>query len=124
MKAMRESHPPITVSADGQTHVGELVLVGNGRLYGGNLPMFPAAKPDDGLIHICVFPRVNWFLLCRYALSYATGRAASLRDTKALRVSHATLTAEASVPFEVDGDLCGMLPMTLGILPGVLRVVA
>jgi diacylglycerol kinase family enzyme len=28
------------------------------------------------------------------------------------------------VPFEVDGDLCGMLPVELGVLPGVLRVVA
>jgi diacylglycerol kinase family enzyme len=40
-----------------------------------------------------------------------------------LRVPQARLSAAASVPFEVEGDLCGMLPVELGIRPGVLRVV-
>ncbi len=123
MKAMREPHPLITVDAGGQMVTGELVLIGNGRFYGGNLPMFPDARLDDGLLDICVFPRVSWGLLARYALGYATGRPKPPRDLKVLRVPRAKLSAVA-VPFEVEGDLCGMLPVELGILPGVLRVVA
>jgi diacylglycerol kinase (ATP) len=123
MKAMREPQPLITVDAGGQMVTGELVLIGNGRFYGGNLPMFPDARLDDGLLDICVFPRVSWGLLARYALGYATGRPKPPRDLKVLRVPRAKLSAVA-VPFEVEGDLCGMLPVELGILPGVLRVVA
>lgn len=123
LKAMREPHPPITVEAAGQTLTGELVLMGNGRFYGGSLPMFPGAKLDDGLLDICVFKRVNWGLLARYAVGYATGRPKPPRDLKMLRVPQAKLSAAASVPFEVEGDLCGMLPVELGIRPGVLRVV-
>ena len=123
MKAMREPHPPITVEADGQTATGELVLVGNGRFYGGSLPMFPDARLDDGLLDICVFRRVSWGLLARYAMGYVTGRPKQPRDLKVLRVPRAKLSAVA-VPFEVEGDLCGMLPVELGVLPGVLRVVA
>jgi len=123
LKAMREPQPPITVEANGQTVIGELVLVGNGRFYGGSLPVFPDAKLDDGLLDLCVFPRVHWGLIARYAFGFVTGRPLVPRDVKVLRATRACLTA-ASVPFEVDGDLCGMLPVELGVLPGVLRVVA
>ena len=124
LKAMREPHPLITVTADGRTVTGELVLVGNGRFYGGSLPMFPAAQLDDGLLDLCVFPRVTWGLLVRYALGFVTGSPRPPRDLQVLRVAHAKLTSAAPVPFELEGDLCGTLPMELGLLPGVLRVVA
>lgn len=124
LKAMREPQPPITVEADGQTVTGELVLVGNGRFYGGSLPVFPGAKLDDGLLDLCVFPRVHWGLIARYAFGFVTGRPLVPRDVKVLRVPQAKLSAAAPVPFEVEGDLCGALPVKLGILPRVLRVVA
>lgn len=68
-------------------------------------------------------PRVHWGLIARYAFGFVTGRPLVPRDVKVLRATRACLTA-ASVPFEVDGDLCGMLPVELGVQPGVLRVVA
>lgn len=123
LKAMREPHPPITVEVDGQAVTGELLLVGNGRFYGGSLSVFPDAKLDDGLLDLCVFPRVSWGLIARYALGFVTGKPLVPCDAKFLRVAQARITA-ASVPFEVDGDLCGMLPVDLGVQPGVLRVVA
>lgn len=124
LKAMRAPHPLISVTADGRTVQGELVLVGNGRFYGGNLPMFPAAQLDDGLFDICVFPRLTWGLLARYGLGYVTGKPSPPRDLTVLRVSSATLSSTAPVPFELDGDLCGELPVSLGVAARVLRVVA
>jgi len=124
LKAMREAHPPITVEAEGQAVTGEFVLVGNGRFYGGSLPVFPRAQLDDGLLDLCVFPRVSWGLIARYAFGYLTGRPLVPRDARELRVPRARLTAAVAVPFEVEGDLCGTLPVELGILPRVLRVVA
>lgn len=123
MKAMRGPHPLITVEADGQSVTGELVLIGNGRFYGGNLPVFPAAKVDDGWLDLCVFPRMSWGLIARYAFGFVAGAPLVPRDVRMLRVTRARLTATA-VPFEVDGDLCGDLPVELGIAPGVLRVAA
>jgi len=123
-KAMRGPHPQITVEADGQSATGELVLVGNGRFYGGSLPVFPEARLDDGRLDICVFPRVSWGLIARYAFGYVTAGPRAPRDMRMLRVARARLTAAAAVPFEVEGDLCGMLPVELGVLPNVLRVLA
>ncbi len=123
MKAMRGPHPLITVEADGQRVTGEFVLVGNGRFYGGSLPVFPDARLDDGLLDICVFPRVRWSLILRYAIGFVTGHPLIPREVKMLRVPRARLTAADPVPFEVEGDLCGALPVELGVVPGVLRVV-
>ncbi len=124
LRAMREPQPLITVEADGRTVTGELVLVGNGRFYGGSLPMFPAARLDDGLLDLCVFPRVTWGLIFRYAAGFVTGSPRPPRDLQVLRVAQAKLTSAAPVPFELEGDLCGTLPLELGVLPGVLRVIA
>lgn len=124
MQAMREPHPLITVEADGRRVTGEFVLVGNGRFYGGSLPVFPEAKLDDGLLDVCVFPRVSWGLMARYATGFLTGRPLVPDDLKVLRVPRFKLSAEAVVPFEVEGDLCGALPVEFGLMPGALRVVA
>lgn len=124
MQAMREPHPVITVEADAQRVTGEFVLVGNGRFYGGSLPVFPQAKLDDGLLDVCIFRRVSWGLMARYAMGFVTGNPLAPADLRVLRVARFKLSAAAAVPFEVEGDLCGELPVEIGLLPKVLRVVA
>jgi len=123
-KAMRSPHPQITVEAEGQSATGELVLVGNGRFYGGSVAVFPDACLDDGLLDVCVFPRVSWPLIARYAWGFITGRPLIPRIAQWMRISTATLRAEAAVPFELDGDLCTELPVTVGMQPRALRVIA
>src|SRR5450755_1504850 len=63
LKALCEKKPQITVRANGQSATGELVLVGNGRLYGGSFAILPLADLRDGRLDICVFPRVNFWNL-------------------------------------------------------------
>ena len=38
---------------------GELALIGNGKFYGGQMEIFPGADLRDGLLDVCVFPRVK-----------------------------------------------------------------
>ncbi|MBI5772663.1 MAG: diacylglycerol kinase family lipid kinase, partial [Verrucomicrobia bacterium] len=74
VKAMREPHPMIHVTANGRTVSGEFVLLGNGRFYGGRLPFFPNANPRDGLLDVLVFARMTWPVIARYGLGFLTGR--------------------------------------------------
>jgi diacylglycerol kinase (ATP) len=122
VKAMRGPPSEIFVEADDQSVSGELVLVGNGRFYGGSLAVFPDARLDDGLLDICVFPRVSWSTVSRCALGYLNQSLGRPRGVRRLRVARARLTSFAPVQFEVEGDLCGVLPVSLGVLPGALRV--
>jgi diacylglycerol kinase family enzyme len=74
LKALRERQPKITVRAGGQSVTGEFVLVGNGRFYGGPVSAFPQADLRDGLLDICILPRLNWWTLMRCAPGLLTNR--------------------------------------------------
>jgi diacylglycerol kinase (ATP) len=63
LKALLGVPSKITVSTDTHEAFGGLVLIGNGRLYGGAFRIFPDADLRDGLLDLCVFPRVNWLTL-------------------------------------------------------------
>ena len=58
-RALAEKQPQISASAAGQKITGELALLGNGRFYGGSFHIFPEAHLSNGLLDVCVFPKVN-----------------------------------------------------------------
>lgn len=122
-KALREPRRVIAVKSDVGTGRGELVLIGNGRYYGGKLPVFTPAQSDDGLLDVCIFPRVNWLTLVRYGCALLAGRASSSRDVQYVQTSQLELTASDAVPFEVEGEVVGRLPVTISAQKQALRVV-
>ena len=81
LKALRETKPKITVAQASclrgaeETHrqdacatiSGELILIGNGMFYGGSYGIFPGADLRNGLLEICVVPRVDLWTLLRCA---------------------------------------------------------
>jgi len=122
-RAWAEPQPPITVRADGRAATGQLVLLGNGRFYGGRIPFFPDASLSDGLLDAHVFERITWGTLMRWGWSAATGRPVSTPGSTLLQSDRMELSAGARVPFEVEGDFAGQLPVTAGVLPQALRVI-
>ena len=122
-KALGEEQASILVSDGTRSVSGELVLVGNGRLYGGDFHMFPNASLGDGKLDVCVFPKADWLTLlkCGFPL-VLTGK---LPESSVVRMSAAsfTLVGRATARFEVDGELGGALPARFGVQPSALRVV-
>jgi YegS/Rv2252/BmrU family lipid kinase len=113
----------ITVSADSHEAVGGLVLIGNGRLYGGQFRVFPDADLRDGLLDICVFRRVNWLTLAYcgpYLLLRGTLPSGAIAS---FRAQSFTLTSPVPAPLEIDGELVGHLPATFSVAPSRLRVI-
>ena len=124
LRALCESPAAVVASANGVRVSGELVLIGNGRFYGGNFRLFPGADLHDGMLDVCVFPRVNWLTLLRCALPLMlTGRVPSV-VVRRLRGATVKVEGHGRVPIEVDGELAGHLPVTFGLEPLGLRMVA
>ncbi len=122
LNALREPAPRITVS-DGKTSAsGTLVLLGNGRLYGGPYVVFPRASLSDGLLDAAVFPKAGWGTLLRGGPVLLSCKRLPAGLVQTMRGSTLTLTSDAPVPFELDGELVGHLSATFGLLPGALRV--
>lgn len=123
VRAMKQHAPPITLSAAGESMSGEQVLIGNGRFYGGPLVAFPQADLRDGLLDVCLYPRVNWTTVIACAWGIATGRLSRMGGARHLQSESITLTAPNRTPLELDGELVGELPATFSIRRHGLRVV-
>jgi len=123
LRALREPQKKIQVTNGKANGVGELVLIGNGSLYGGEFRIFPPADMRDGLLEACVFSRVNWLTLFRCAPRLLIRGTLPSTATANYRSESLTLTSESHVPFEVDGEFGGYLPATFSMCRMQLRVI-
>jgi YegS/Rv2252/BmrU family lipid kinase len=123
LKALREPKPEIIVRAEGREARGELVLIGNGHLYGGPLDVFPPADLRDGLLEICVFPRVDWLTFLRCLPDFIARQKLPESVVQRLRAAVFELDGEPASAFELDGEWAGHLPVTFLVEREKLRVI-
>ncbi len=122
-QALAERQPKIIVRADGRDISGELVLIGNGKFYGGAVPVFPAADLQNGRLEACVFPRVNLWRLLRCAPGLLVTRKLPEQLVRRISAARLELSSDEPVAFELDGEWVGNLPAAFFIGPKKLRVV-
>lgn len=110
--ALAERCAPLQATSSTRRASGELVLVGNGRYYGGRYRLFPEADPADGLLDVVVYPRVNFPKLLAFGWGWLTGDLHRLSGAIRWQAEAVTLTCAGAMPFELDGDNVGHLPVT------------
>jgi len=123
LRALRETKSKITAQADGGKFTGELVLVGNGKFYGGPFEIFPAADLRDGMLDVCVLPSVNWPALLRCAPGFLARQKLPEKLVRRFRAAEFELSGDATASFELDGELAGNLPVKFSVEREKLRVV-
>lgn len=111
--------------ADGTSErfAGDLVMatVGNGRTYGGGIPICPDADPADGLLDVVTVRPAGRLRLLRllprvYRGTHASVPEVTMRKARSARLSASGVTAYA------DGDPIGALPLTIDVARGALTV--
>jgi diacylglycerol kinase (ATP) len=123
LKALRERKPKITARVDGKIFDGELILIGNGKFYGGSYEILPAADLRDGLLEVCVFPRVDFPTLLRCAPSFLARQKLPEKVVHRFRAEKIELVCDSSAAFELDGEWAGNLPVTFSVERERLRVI-
>jgi diacylglycerol kinase (ATP) len=111
--------------ADGsraQVH-GDLVMatVGNGRTYGGGIPIAPDADPADGLLDLVLVRPAGRLRLLGLLPKVYRGTHASVPEVSITRVRSVRL-ASPGVTAYADGDPIGALPLTVDVAPRALRI--
>ncbi|HEU6448786.1 MAG TPA: diacylglycerol kinase family protein [Verrucomicrobiae bacterium] len=122
LKALRERKPQIIVRAGGKILEGELVLIGNGKFYGGPFEVFPQAGLGDGLLEVCVLPRASFLTMFRCAPDFLFRQKLPEKIVRRVRAASFEMSGESG--FELDGEWIGKLPATFSIAPKKLRVIA
>ena len=123
LRVLMTDRPIVHAKMGNQTTEGELILIGNGRFYGGSVPMFPQGNMRDGLLEVRVIPRVTLFGIARFAWAWIWNRGFTLKGERFLRAAEVELASIDKVPFEVDGDNAGFLPVRFSVQREALRII-
>jgi diacylglycerol kinase (ATP) len=121
--ALRGPASQITAANGKESATGELVLVGNGRFYGGKFRLFPRADLHDGLLEVCVFPRANWLTLVRCAPMFLGRGDLPAGVATCFRAATLNLSSASHTPVQVDGENIGQLPVAFSLERKRLRVI-
>jgi diacylglycerol kinase (ATP) len=104
-----------------------LLAVCNGRWFGGGMDIAPMASPSDGRFEVITIGERNGFSLAVKIRKVYSGRHLQERTVQhfpchRLELSLADKEAERRYLLDVDGDPLGSLPLSVELVPGVLRV--
>ncbi len=92
---------------------GRWLFAFNLPCYGGGLRIAPHALPSDGRLDVCVFRRGGLWHGLRYAGGVLLGTHHRMDDVLMQRVPSMTVSASTEVPYQLDGDPGGLLPVRL-----------
>jgi diacylglycerol kinase (ATP) len=92
--------------------------------YAGGLRLSPRAVGDDGLLDVSTFGNGSLWHGLRYVAYVLLRRHHWLADYKNTRVRRVRIESHANVPYQLDGDPGGFLPLEIEVLEERLSVVA
>ena len=72
---------------------------------------------------MCVFPDAGKLGSFRQTLQTLTGRHVECREVEYYRTRRLRLESDPPVPVQLDGDVGGMTPLDISVVPKALRVV-
>ena len=112
--------PSLTVTVDDKPvfrSAPAIAFVGNVPEYGTGFPLLPKARPDDGLLDICVIPCASLFDMAHYFLRAAAGEHLLEEDVVYRRGRRVQIQSSMNTPVQLDGDAAGHTPVNIDLLP-------
>jgi YegS/Rv2252/BmrU family lipid kinase len=119
----RKPSPIMMESDDGKVRKGSFVLLGNGRFYGGPFKIFRSGSSSDGLLDVLVFQNQSPWDLLRYMHAILMGHHTELGDVEYFQTASLHLDSEGIVPYELDGEMVGYLPLSFKLEQAALPVI-
>ncbi len=116
--------PPTATSSAGVLQ-GCWAFVVNLPRYAGGLSIIPGADGSDGLLDVCTFKHGSLWNGLMYLGGVWFGQHGSWRDFETVRAPRIRIEAAVpDVPYQLDGDPGGVLPVDVEVLPGRITVLA
>jgi len=128
------SPSPVVIETDGasKTPLPEkplIIVIANGRYFGGGMPIAPGADPSDGYLDLVVVGRIKPLKIPLALSLLYSKRFHNLSEVYYDRVRSVTVTPKSNfskrddgVGLDIDGELIGSLPATFQIVPQALKV--
>ncbi len=119
----RYQFPKLRVRVDGQPIPDSAwCMVFNISRYATNLKIEPDAKGDDGKLDLIALEKGSLLSGLRYLGGVVTGRHLNMNDVNRQRGCVIELDSDARVPYQLDGDYVGHLPLRIEIKPARVQL--
>jgi diacylglycerol kinase family enzyme len=90
--------------------------------YAGGLNFAPLASGSDGLLDVCTFREGSLWHGLRYLTGVVFGQHETMEDFVRVQTRRLRIESDAAVPYQLDGDPGGQLPVEIEIEAGRLTV--
>lgn len=97
------------------------VFVVNLPQYAGGLRLAPNAVGTDGLLDTCLFEHGSLWHGLRYLVGILQGRHYEWEDCRRVTAERIRIESDREVPYQLDGDPGGVLPVEITAMPGRVR---
>lgn len=118
LRVHTSSGPPESEQEKSHEHACRWAMVFNLPKYGGALAIEPNAIGNDGLLDVILFKKGSLWSGLRYVGGIKTGLHQRFQDVWRQRATRLTISSSHRVPYQLDGDYAGHLPLTIETLPG------
>jgi YegS/Rv2252/BmrU family lipid kinase len=98
------------------------IVIGNGRYYGGALPVAEDATIDDAQLDLYSLEVRHWLELLTLVPALRRGRHGSKESVEALRAPEFQITTVVPREINVDGEICSTTPAQFRVVPAALEV--
>ena len=117
-----DSNPDAEPVESSRRYSAAWLFVFNIPRYAANLAFCPQASGSDGRLDLCSFAQGGSLRGIGYFFQLWLGRHQRLTDFQHRQASRVRLSSSGSVPYQVDGDPGGELPLVIEVLPGRLTL--
>lgn len=114
----------VAMKIDGIDSVKDIMFaaIGNTHRYGAGVLIVPPARPDDGLLDLCLVGECSKATLLKTLPKAYTGTHLDSPFISTLRGKKFEFASEILLPVCADGEFVGHTPVTIELDPGKLRV--
>ena len=120
---LRYQYPSIRIQCDDEKEFqAKWAFVFNAPRYAMGLPIAEDADAMDNKLDLCAFRGGNLVNGLMYFFGVLSRQHRRWKDTVLKQATRVRLTASEEVPYQLDGDPGGILPMEIKVLPARLRL--
>jgi diacylglycerol kinase family enzyme len=106
-----------------ELHHARWAFVANLPRYAAGLRIVPQADGRDGLLDVCTFREGSFWNGLVYLGGVILGQHHTWADCTTIKARHIRIESDVQVPYQLDGDPGGFLPLDIEVLPQRLTLV-
>ncbi len=126
LRLARGMHNRMLLTVDGEKMeiVDSALVISNSKFTGGGMKIAPMADTQDGKVDLVIFQEVNRRDILNIFSRVFKGTHVGHPKVKTFRAAEVAIDSCPQELLMADGELLGMTPLRLKVLPGELTILA